>query len=95
MELNPKLFAGSLNGLQGRTVRGRRGSKQHADPGHVRHGLRQYLKLLGDELGEHDRQPCDVAAGPREARHDADGIGMGVEYYGDRLRRLSGGFHLS
>ena len=47
VELNPELFAGSLNRLQGRTVRGRRGTKEHADPRRLRHGLLQYLQLLG------------------------------------------------
>jgi hypothetical protein len=86
LELNPELLAGSLNRLQGRTVRGRRGTKEHTDPRRLWQRLLQYLQLLGDEVGEHNGQPRRVAAGLRQARRvpDANGVGMGGEH--DRYR---------
>jgi hypothetical protein len=59
----------------------------------VRHDLFQNFQFLGGELGEQHRHPSDISAGPREARNvpDADGIGMGGEYNGDRFSRPSCG----
>ena len=95
-ELDPELCASSLQPPAGRTMRGRRGTKEHPDPRRLRHGLLQYLQLLGDEVGENDCQPRDVAAGPRQARHvsEANGVGMDGKHDGDRLGHLPGGLHL-
>ena len=72
------------------------GLKEHADPRRLRHGLLQYLQLLGDEVGEQHVSPVMLPPGRAEARHvpEADGVGMGGEHDGDRLGRLSGGLHL-
>jgi hypothetical protein len=62
-------------------VRGRRGTKEHADPHRLRESLLEDLQRLGGEVGLQHRQPRDVAAGARQARHvpEADGVGMGGE----------------
>jgi hypothetical protein len=88
--------AGSFGGLQGRTVRRRRRTKEHAEPRRLRHGFLQHLQRLGGEVGLQHRQPGDVSARPRQARHvpDADRVGVGGEHDRDRLGGLSGSLHL-
>jgi hypothetical protein len=63
----------------------------------LRHNLLQYLKLLGNHIREDDRQPGDVAARSRQARHmsEAHGVGMPAEHDWDRLGHVPGGLHLS
>lgn len=63
----------------------------------MRQCLLHYLELFGHNLGEEHRQPRDIAAGPRKARHvaDTDRVGMVGEHNGDRLGLLSDGLRLS
>ena len=77
-------------------MRGHRGTEQHADPRRLREGLLEDLQRLGGEVGLHHRQPRDVAARARQARHvpEADGVGMGSEYDGDCRGRRSRRFRL-
>ena len=95
-DLKTKLGGGSLGGLQGRTVRGRRRSQQHPDPGHARQGLFHYLESLGHDLRLNQCQPRDVAARPRKAGHVAEALRVGVssEDNGDDVGCPSGGLHL-
>jgi hypothetical protein len=82
--------------LQSGWMRGRRGIPEHADPLRVRQGFVQDLQLLDGEFSEQHRQPGDIPAGPREARHiaKADGAGRLGEDNGNGLGRLSGRYDL-
>jgi hypothetical protein len=97
VERNSEFCAGHFSGLQGRSVRGLRGTKEHAEPCRVRHDLLQYLQPLGGEVGCQHRQTRDVSAGASETRHvpEADRVGMGCEHDGDRLGHLPDGPNLN
>ena len=93
MQLQSEFFAGSFDRLHSGYLRGRRGIPHNAYPRCSRHGFLQHLQRLGIELTGQFRQPSDVAAGPRQARHmtGADGIGMVGEHDGNGFGRLSRG----
>ena len=95
-DLNPESLGGGLDGVQGRTRRGCRRHRHHAEPLHVRECLLHDLELLGHKIGHEHRYSGDVAAGARKAGHvtDSDRVGMSSEHDGDRAGRLSGGLGL-
>ena len=85
LKLNIEFPSGSLGGLKDSPVYGCGRRVEDAEPRRARDGCFQDLELLDRYLGRERRQPRDVAAGTRKARHmaDADGVGMRREDDGD------------
>src|SRR5262245_9832758 len=91
-----ELFGSVLDRLYRGRVRGGCGIPENADPRRLRDSFLQYLQLFGSKICEEHRQPGDVAAGARQARHvpDAHEVGMGREHDRNRLGRLPGRLYL-
>src|SRR5262249_20674230 len=68
-ELKAEPLTGGLDRLHGRRMRWRRGIPENRDALRVRNDLRQYLQLLGDEIGEQHRQAGDVEPRPGQTLH--------------------------
>src|SRR5215207_3746892 len=76
-------MGGRLGSCKSRDAQGSGGREEHANPPRLRKGFLEGLKFLRYQLGKERRQPCGIAARPRETRDvsNADRVAMGAKYY--------------